>query len=325
MNAFASNIQITYKSVVDRRLKIFIAYTSPDRIAVSDFYTTLKNHEFEPWLDNENLYPGNEWEKEVKLAIEKCDIFMPCFTSKSSNRNGYFNEELKIAQNVAHQRGINEFIMPIKLEDCEIPIAYGKYHVVGIHKADGLKKVINALKAAQKRLNFSKFDFNIESRHPWAGTPGSEMVSLFKTPSKKLTISKLNFYVTSSGVPSTPFEVRLYKKRVLNNNPGRKIIDFPIIAAAKTGNEWVCIDISKFQVRIKQNSFYVGMYWLTPPGPEGGKAQCLGARIEGISLENASAKKHGASGCWRFDSSQQWMIQVEFSNGAILDNTIWND
>ena len=62
---------------------IFISYAREDRDVARKLYNRLKQEGFNPWLDQENIVPGQDWEKEIRKAIKEADIFEPVMHFRS--------------------------------------------------------------------------------------------------------------------------------------------------------------------------------------------------------------------------------------------------
>ncbi len=57
---------------------LFISYASPDRDRVIRFYEYLEAGGYNPWMDTRKLKPGQNWDFEIKRAIDKatCVLFL---------------------------------------------------------------------------------------------------------------------------------------------------------------------------------------------------------------------------------------------------------
>lgn len=76
------------------------------------------------------------------------------------------------------------------------------------------------------------------------------------------TISRLRFFISRTGIPTTAFRAKLYAVDQKTNGPGKLLIDDDLIAAAEQGNQWVEIDISAYNVPIPAEGFFVALQWL---------------------------------------------------------------
>jgi hypothetical protein len=51
-----------------RKLKVFLCHSAGDQPAVRALYQKLQADGFAPWLDEEDLLPGQKWEQEIPKA-----------------------------------------------------------------------------------------------------------------------------------------------------------------------------------------------------------------------------------------------------------------
>lgn len=50
-----------------RKLRVFLCHSSNDKPAVRELYGRLKGEGWiDPWLDEEKLYPGQDWDLEIE-------------------------------------------------------------------------------------------------------------------------------------------------------------------------------------------------------------------------------------------------------------------
>ena len=74
-----------------------------------------------PWLDEKDLILGQDWRAEIPKAVRASDVVLVCL-SKDFYVAGYRQKEVRLALDVADEQpeGTN-FIIPVKLEECEVP------------------------------------------------------------------------------------------------------------------------------------------------------------------------------------------------------------
>ncbi|MGD9212253.1 MAG: toll/interleukin-1 receptor domain-containing protein, partial [Desulfobacteraceae bacterium] len=70
-----------------RRPRIFLAHSSIDKKLVRKLYQELKRQGLDPWLDEEDLLPGQNWRIEIKKAIRRCDFFIACLSKRSIRKH----------------------------------------------------------------------------------------------------------------------------------------------------------------------------------------------------------------------------------------------
>ncbi|HEX4227450.1 MAG TPA: TIR domain-containing protein [Bryobacteraceae bacterium] len=104
------------------RPRVFLAYAEEDRSRVRDIYDALHAADFEPWMDERSLLPGQNWPRSIEHAIEATDFFLACFSRRSSSKRGYFQSELRFALDLANKVPLDDiFLVPVRLEVCAVP------------------------------------------------------------------------------------------------------------------------------------------------------------------------------------------------------------
>lgn len=127
-------------------LKTFLCHSHTDRDAVHDLYLRLKRDHIEPWLDRENLLPGQNWAYEIRNAILRSDVVIVCLSQEFDTRNGFRHQELKIALKKAQILPMEDiFIIPVRFEKCSLPDSLAHLHRVDLFEADGYRKLLQAL------------------------------------------------------------------------------------------------------------------------------------------------------------------------------------
>lgn len=135
-----------------RRLRIFLCHSSADKPAVRGLYRRLCSDDFDPWFDEESLEPGQDWKQEIEKAVRAADIVLVCLSRISVGRDGFANKEIVFALDVADEKpeGV-VYIIPVKLEECEVPDRLRRWNWVELFKDQGYEKLFRALK--KKAIN----------------------------------------------------------------------------------------------------------------------------------------------------------------------------
>jgi hypothetical protein len=125
----------------------FLIHAHADREAVHKLYQRMVADGLNVWLDAERLQPGQDWQKEIRDALLKCDVVIVCLSGRFDKKHGYRHEELKLALEKANFLPDDEvFIIPVRLEKCDMPEALRHLHRVDLFKAGGYKKLVRSLK-----------------------------------------------------------------------------------------------------------------------------------------------------------------------------------
>jgi hypothetical protein len=108
---------------MNRPLRVFLCHSSNDKPAVRELYQKLRAETWiSPWLDEEELYPGQDWNMEIEKAVEAADAIIVCLTKNSINKEGYVQRELRIVLDFADYKPEGTiYILPVRLEECEPP------------------------------------------------------------------------------------------------------------------------------------------------------------------------------------------------------------
>jgi signal recognition particle subunit SEC65 len=101
---------------------VFISYAREDFESAQKLYKVLEDAGLKPWLDKEAILPGHRWKFAIHQAIKNSRFFIPLFSSKSVDKIGYIQNELKYAMKAAKKFPEKEvYIIPARLDDCKIP------------------------------------------------------------------------------------------------------------------------------------------------------------------------------------------------------------
>lgn len=100
--------------------KVFISYASNDLDIAKKLYNDLKNEGLKPWMDTEDILPGQDWKEKTRQAIKDSSFFIALLSSNSLKERGYVQKEQKIALEMLDEFPSSEiFIIPARLDDCK--------------------------------------------------------------------------------------------------------------------------------------------------------------------------------------------------------------
>lgn len=126
---------------------IFLIHAHADRATVHKLYQRLLREGLNVWLDAERLQPGQDWRHEIRTALLKCDVVLVCLSRHFGPGSGYRHEELKLALEKAAFLPADEVsIIPLRLEECELPEAIRHLHRVDLFARGGYRTLVRALK-----------------------------------------------------------------------------------------------------------------------------------------------------------------------------------
>jgi hypothetical protein len=132
-----------------RPLHVFLCHASSDKPTVQKLYKRLVDDGVDAWLDREKLIGGQDWQIEITKAIQESEVVIVCLSKQSVTKEGFVQKEIRFALAVADEKPEGTiFIIPTRLEVCDVPGQMRKFHWVDLFTDDGYSMLIRAL---QKR------------------------------------------------------------------------------------------------------------------------------------------------------------------------------
>ncbi len=142
----ANQSEELYSRWQQRSRVIFLCYSSSDRTRIRDLYQRLLKDGMNPWFDEVDLLPGQNWEEEIERALQKSDVVVVCLSRNSVSKTGFVQKEIKLALDAADLRPPGTiFIIPARLEECEVPERLMHLQWVNLFEKGGHKKLLAAL------------------------------------------------------------------------------------------------------------------------------------------------------------------------------------
>ncbi len=131
----------------NRRLHVFLAHARSDQEDVRSLYNRLTKDGVKAWLDEANLLPGQDWEYEIRKAVRGSDVVIVCLSEQFNRQRGYRQKEVRIALEEASLLPEGQvFIIPARLEECEMPESLRRWQRVDLFEVDGYKKLMRTLR-----------------------------------------------------------------------------------------------------------------------------------------------------------------------------------
>jgi len=174
-----------------RPLRVFLCHASGDKPAVIKLYDRLIKDGIDAWLDKEKLIPGQNWQIEIPKAVRNSDVVIVCLSSQSINKEGFVQKEIKIALDTADEKPEGTiFIIPARLENCNIPERISQYHCVDLFSDNGYEWLLKAL-------------------YLRANTIGSEIIPVKLSPDQKIPDNSKFLELVALADSNTDFKRKL--------------------------------------------------------------------------------------------------------------------
>jgi hypothetical protein len=129
--------------------RIFLCHASEDKAQVRDVYHRLRAIDgFEPWLDEEELLPGQDWTREIPLALKTSDFILIFLSRASVAKRSYVQREMKLALDAWQELPEGTIrTIPVRLNDCNVPDQFRHYHWANFFDPNGFDRIVRAIRA----------------------------------------------------------------------------------------------------------------------------------------------------------------------------------
>lgn len=132
---------------------IFVSYARKDAERVAELCSRLGRAGLQPWLDTEEIKPGEDWERKIMNAINAAPLFLAVLSSNSVDRRGMLQVEIKEALKTWYRKLPDDiYLIPLRLEPCEVPEALAKFQWVDMFARDGFERLVHAIRIQLDRL-----------------------------------------------------------------------------------------------------------------------------------------------------------------------------
>ena len=121
-----------------------------------------------------------DWDVEIEKAVEAADAVVVCLSSKSVTKEGYVQKELRKALDVADEKPEGTiFIIPLKIEECEVPRRLSHWQYIAYFPLDAQPKLFsNLLKSLRLRAKLVGVQFDFANQ-PEKYTPNGHRIYTF--------------------------------------------------------------------------------------------------------------------------------------------------
>lgn len=131
---------------------IFLSYARDDQDTVKLIYEKLRAEGYSPWMDQFDILPGENWERSIRIAIQKADFFLIFLSVHSVNRRGVLQKEIRAALDAWNTMLASDiYFIPVRLSDCSIPDELSNFQWVDIFDTSGWDKLLSAIRVGLKR------------------------------------------------------------------------------------------------------------------------------------------------------------------------------
>lgn len=131
---------------------VFLCHASDDKSAVRAVHEKLRVHGIDTWLDEINLLPGQDWDREIRRAVQRSRAVIVFLSATSILKSGYLQKEIRFVLDVAAEQPEGKiFVIPARLQDCVVPDSFRRLQYVDLFEQSGFEKLLQALYESVKK------------------------------------------------------------------------------------------------------------------------------------------------------------------------------
>lgn len=132
-------------------LMVFLCHAAQDKPTVRILYQRLRDDGFNPWLDEENLLPGQDWRLEIERAVHRSDCMIVCLSRAAMRPDGFMHREIALAlEAIARSPERPPAIIPLRLEECDVPEVLAHLHWADYFDETGYRRLVAGLRATRR-------------------------------------------------------------------------------------------------------------------------------------------------------------------------------
>lgn len=131
-----------------RPRSVFLIYSRKDLPAAQELSKYLTEAGFAPWLDVEQLVPGQVWRQAIGRAMQESGVAI-ALISKNLNASRESQAELRAAMKLLTARDKNTFpVLPVRLDDAEVPEYLSHVQWVNWKDPEAMRQILQGLSHA---------------------------------------------------------------------------------------------------------------------------------------------------------------------------------
>ena len=132
----------------DNPKRVFLCHSWIDKVEVRQLYHRLRSDGADPWLDEEDMLAGQDLHAEIQRAIQSSGIVIIFLSVGSLSKIGFVNGEIGFTLDVADEQPEGAiFVIPARLEACELPLRLRRRLAVNLFEPGGYEKLLKSLRS----------------------------------------------------------------------------------------------------------------------------------------------------------------------------------
>ncbi|MCP2135840.1 hypothetical protein J2S28_002892 [Rhizobium sp. SLBN-94] len=189
---------------------VFISYTNADQDRVGEVADQLVARGLSIWIDHRKLKPGQNWDFEIRRALDRSAIIIVFISHNSVKKTGYVQREIRLALEKAEEKLVDDiYLIPVLLDDdVTVPSQLKDVQFIRHSDAEFLDKLADAVSHQLKKVGVEIQNAQESSEVSWNayriterrdGVPGYEAdLQLYRFASEAFpAVSQIGDYLKS--------------------------------------------------------------------------------------------------------------------------------
>jgi len=154
---------------------VFLSYASEDKERVREHRDWLRSAGVQVWWDDECLLPGQDWDVEIRKALEAASIVILFLSKTSVGKRGYFQREQKLAIRKREESLISDIsLIPVLLDSVVLPDELSLLHAIDVRHEHFQHRILTAIESQIPHQDWrADYDWNNATSWPLgAGAAG---------------------------------------------------------------------------------------------------------------------------------------------------------
>lgn len=192
-----------------RPLSVFLCHASQDKPAVRELYKRLSAEKWiDPWLDEENLLPGQDFDFEISKGLRDADAIIICLSKVSVAKEGYVNKEIRRALDTADEKPEGAiYVIPLRLDECEPSFErLKKLHWADYFTPNAHEKLIRSLRVRAVALNIEIPENNVDPKATARTIEGLDLHRFIQIPVQENSKVSHPFWIGKYPVTNSQYE-----------------------------------------------------------------------------------------------------------------------
>jgi hypothetical protein len=175
---------------------LFISYATPDRERVLPIVDYLISQGYDAWIDVRKLKAGQDWDREIKRALDKATIITLFVSTNSTVRRGYIQREIKIALDKYEEKIVGDiYLIPVLLDaGADLPEQIKTIQCVKAWEDDPRVTIVDAVAHQLSTIGAQVEAIQESSKVRWTRSAYKE--SWDGLPGYEIDLSTVNLYST---------------------------------------------------------------------------------------------------------------------------------